>query len=179
VIDADEITRWDRTCSAIVRDYYAPGLDREDLMQEARIGVFKALRDFKGERGNLGAFVSLVVRRQVVTAVKTATRGKHTPLNFAVTAIEQDGEERDALELQAAAGADPFEVLRQRADHGAVADSIRNLSRLERDALVLMLAEHSYLEIAETLGTNYKAVDNAITRARLKLRGAHPEVRAA
>ena len=67
----------------IARQYFVPGWDRDDLLQEGTIGFFKAVRDFKEDRGSFSAFVDLCVRRQVITFIKTATRQKHASLNHA------------------------------------------------------------------------------------------------
>ncbi len=155
---------------ALARRFFAPGSDRDDLIQEATIGFFKAIRDFRDERGSFRAFVELCVRRQIVTFVKTATRQKYALLNL-------------ALSLDAAAFADSDKTLLTRL---AVRDTLQiNLdsdnaeflemlwhkcSELERGVLTMYSKGYRFDEMSLELNVNYKSIDNAIWRIKVKAR---------
>lgn len=179
MIDATEINRFEGLARTIVMDYFPPGgWTYDDLMQEARIGIYKGLRDFKAEGGlSLRNFIALCVKRQLFTAIKMATRLKDRNLNEATTVVVHDGEELDALELQAASGTDPFEVLQTRDALADLAHSIRGLTYREQAALAMIVNDRTYEEVAEALECGVKAVDNAMQRARAKLRAANPGLR--
>lgn len=170
---AEQLERWEPLCQAIVRQYFAPGHEREDLLQEARLAVFEALDAFRSSRGSLPSFVSLVVRRRVITAVKTATRQKHRPLNHSERVVRsEDGEEHDALDFVAAGSAtDPHAVLVAREELGETLRRMDQLSDLERAAVVGFANGASYEELAAAERSNVKAIDNAIQRGRQRLRG--------
>ena len=170
---------------AIARDYFLPGADVDDVRQEAMIGVWKALRDHDPERGSLRAFVALCVRRQLITAVKLATAGKHRPLSRAVYAdAPVAGEEDDLtlLDLLVAPGADPARIVEDREQLRELLDVVaHDLSPLERRALIGLANGLSYEELREdaselrsrsggpSTSVAPKSIDNALQRARRKL----------
>ena len=163
----NDLERWRPYALAISRAYFLPGAERADLEQEAMLGLFKALRDYRPDGGmSLRNFVALCVRRQVISAVKTATRQKHEPLTWAVRhETNEDGDELAAAELIPDPRADVVDLIAAREELGRIAGVVRDrLSPLERHALIGFATGHSY----EDLG-GHKLIDNALQRARHKL----------
>ena len=155
------------------RSYFLTGGDREDVVQEALIGLYKAVRDFDaGQGASFRAFAEVCVTRQVLTAVRAATRHKHGPLNDSVPLAGPDGDDT-AVVVDLLAGAGP----RDPADLLVTAERVRALqahvdrvlSDLETEVLRLHLEGRSYQEIAERLQRQVKAVDNALQRVKRKL----------
>ncbi len=153
---------------ALARQYFAPGGDRDDLIQEATIGFFKAIRDFRGDRGAFSAFLNLCIRRQIITFIKTATRRKHSALNFAVSLdvpIFADSEETFLGRLASREESLP-------GNSTEITEFLDTLfarcSKLERGVLSLYAKGFGYAEMAYELGVHYKAVDNAVWRVKVK-----------
>ena len=157
------------------RTYFLVGADREDIIQEGMIGLYKAVCDYDFDKQtSFRAFAELCITRQIITAIKSATRKKHMPLNTYVSLNRQvfDGEsERTLIDvIQSVHVSDPEETLIGRENYEAVAASIEQmLSRLEKNALELYLQGYSYQHIANALGKSTKCVDNAIQRVKKKL----------
>ncbi len=157
------------------KSYFLIGAEHEDVVQEGMIGLFKAIRDFSEE--NLSAFKSfaeLCITRQIITAIKTATRHKHAPLNSSISMDmpidDGDGEStvRDTIVLSAPD--DPHRIARGKHFCKQIREHIkRDLSRLEADALLLYIKGKSYQQIARELGCGVKQVDNALQRAKKKM----------
>lgn len=157
------------------RSYFLLGADHEDVVQEGMIGLFKAIRDFSGE--NLAAFRSfaeLCITRQIITAVKTATRHKHSLLNAYVSVelpvAEQDDEQplRDCLIEDRER--DPEELVLSREFRTEVDGHIKQvLSPLEAEALRRYIEGKSYQDIAVELHCGVKQIDNALQRAKKKM----------
>ena len=170
------VDRYRRFVRSRSRGYFIVGGDREDLEQEALIGFYKSVRDFKPElQASFRAFAELCINRQLITAIKTATRKNHQPLNHSVSfSAPRPGDDHDDRddEIPAAADllADPAEQLvaleRLAGTHEALAAS---LSPLEVDVLTLYVEGRSYEVIAEQVGRHVKAVDNALQRVKRKL----------
>lgn len=157
------------------RLYYLAGADHEDVIQEGMIGLFKAVRDFSGRhRHGFRCFAELCVTRQIITAVKAASRRKHRALNTYVSMDapvidhEVDGCLADVLEQGKEVSPEQLVLGRELHTHVAVRMS-SELSRLEREVLHLYLRGQSYDEIAESLRCNAKQVDNALQRGKRKL----------
>lgn len=170
MIDSTEITPWDGLAGQIVNQYFPPpGWEYADLMQEARIGVYRGLVDYRPDTGaSLRTFIALCVRRQVITALKTATRGKHTPLNDARTFIRNgDGDEVLLVDLLPVDGDEDYVGMIR-----AIFTACEGLSPLERRVFELLVAGHSYGEAGVELRVTYKTIDNAWQRAVHKLRDA-------
>lgn len=152
------------TMRAIVSCYYLPKGERADLMQEARLGAWSAIRDWESGRGaSFMTFARQCIHRKVITGVKTATRVKHTPLNGSVP--------DENVPARASAGSDPADLLTRRGrllDAAAAAHKLP-LSSLESEVLRLFDDGQPYVEIAARLGTHEKSIDNALQRARRKL----------
>lgn len=160
---------------ARARTYFIVGADREDLIQEGMIGLYKAMRDFKAERtASFRAFAELCIVRQIITAIKTATRQKHIPLNSYVslnTPIYTDESERK-LEDVISEGqvASPEEEMINHEDLVAMENSIGIiLSKFEARVMTAYLDGKSYQEIGEEVGRSVKSIDNALQRAKRKL----------
>lgn len=155
---------------ALARRYFAPGSDRDDVIQEATIGFFKAVRDFRGDRGAFGAFVDLCVRRQVVTFVKTATRQKHTALNRATSLdapIFHDSDETLIARLPAAEWP-PVDLGSDKTDF--LETLWQRCSALERGVLSMYSKGYGFDEMARELRVNYKSIDSAVWRVKVKAR---------
>ncbi len=165
--------RYKNTVRAKARPYYLIGADRDDLLQEGMIGLYKAVRDYVPGTASFRTFAEMCVRRQIITAIKTATRQKHIPLNSYVS-LYKNGEEPerpmlDILQLETEDPAESFVGKERYADLERLLDEL--LSPMEREVLRLYLDNRSYAEIAQTLGCGAKSVDNALQRSRKKLEG--------
>ncbi|WP_069366802.1 RNA polymerase sporulation sigma factor SigH [Salisediminibacterium beveridgei] len=157
------------------RSYFLIGGDHEDILQEGMIGLYKAIRDFKqGKESSFRAFAELCITRQIITAIKTATRQKHIPLNSYVSLDKPIyDEESDRTLLDVIIGSDetdPEELFITQEEatriEGAMSES---LSDLERQALMLYLEGSTYQEISEELDRHVKSIDNALQRVKRKL----------
>ncbi len=166
------LERHRRLARAKARDYFLLGADSEDLEQEGMIGLFKAARDFRPERQPcFRAFAELCVTRQVITAIKSARRQKHQPLNQYVSlSPPRSGEQGVEDLLESHQVADPAETVISNERLAAMRRSMGgSLSVLEVEVLRLYLEGRSYQEIGEELGRHVKAVDNALQRIKRKL----------
>ncbi|MGP7819256.1 RNA polymerase sporulation sigma factor SigH [Niallia sp. 01092] len=160
---------------AKARSYFLIGADKEDIVQEGMIGLYKAIRDFKGDKlSSFKAFAELCITRQIITAIKTATRQKHIPLNSYVSLDKPIyDEESDRTLMDVISGAkvlDPEELIinQEEFDHIEIKMS-ELLSDLERKVLALYLDGQSYQEISEELNRHVKSIDNALQRVKRKL----------
>jgi RNA polymerase sporulation-specific sigma factor len=154
------------------------GGDADDIEQEALIGLYKAVRDYRADRtSSFRAFAELCITRQIITAIKTATRYKHQPLNAYVSITgtpRSDDEPGNARTVDDLVDdrrlADPCEQIvsaeRMAALRGAMSEL---LSGLEVDVLRLFVAGKSYQEIGEELGRHVKSIDNALQRIKRKV----------
>ncbi|WP_017473685.1 RNA polymerase sporulation sigma factor SigH [Amphibacillus jilinensis] len=156
--------------------YFLIGADHEDIVQEGMIGLYKAIRDYKGDRrSSFRSFAELCVTRQIITAIKTATRQKHIPLNSYVSLDKpmfDEESERTLLDVLVNAEAmdDPQELLVNQESHGQVEGKlVKMLSGLERDVLILYLDGRTYQEISVELNRHIKSIDNALQRVKKKL----------
>jgi len=167
--------RYKQIVRSKARTYFLVGADREDIIQEGMIGLYKAVMDYQFDRQtSFRAFAELCITRQIITAIKSATRKKHMPLNTYISfnrSVFEGASERPFSDMLTSTRiSDPEEVLIGRENYAAVADSIKNsLSKLERGALELYLQGYSYQQIAEGLTISTKSVDNAIQRVKKKL----------
>ena len=167
--------RYKQIVRSKARTYFLIGADREDIIQEGMIGLYKAVMDYQFDRqSSFRSFAELCITRQIITAIKAATRKKHAPLNSYISfnySVNEGESERPLIDvLTSTRISDPEEVLIGRENYAAVADSIEHsLSKLERDALGLYLYGYSYQQIADHLQITTKSVDNAIQRVKKKL----------
>lgn len=157
------------------RTYFLIGADKEDIVQEGMIGLYKAIRDYdKNKLSSFKAFAELCITRQIITAIKTATRQKHTPLNSYVSLDKPIfDEESDRTLLDVIAGSksiDPEELLVNQEKFIDMELKLSELlSRLEKRVLHLYLDGRSYQEISAELNRHVKSIDNALQRVKRKL----------
>ncbi len=167
--------RYKQIVRSKARTYFLIGADREDIIQEGMIGLYKAVVDYQFDRNSsFRGFAELCITRQIISAIKAATRKKHVPLNTYISfnrPVYESETERPLIDvLTSTRISDPEEVLLGRESYAAVADSIEHsLSKLERDTLGLYLYGYSYQQIADHLQITSKSVDNAIQRVKKKL----------
>jgi RNA polymerase sporulation-specific sigma factor len=170
------LTKYRAFARVKARSYFLVGADREDIVQEGMIGLYKAIRDFNPDmQSSFRAFAELCVTRQIITAIKTATRQKHGPLNNYVSfhrpvGGDDDGERVLGDVIPTVAISDPADLV-------ISAERIRALqqhfdavlSDLETEVLRLYVEGKSYQEIAERLKRHVKSIDNALQRIKKKL----------
>ena len=150
-------------------------MKREDIIQEGMIGLYKAIRDFKEDKqANFSAFADLCATRQIVTAIKTATRLKHTPLNNYISLnkpMYENESEKTLIDLVAETiVSDPEQIVINAESFDQISSEIfKYLSKFEKDVLHLYLDGKSYQEISEELGRTSKSIDNALQRIKKKL----------
>ncbi|MGG4132632.1 RNA polymerase sporulation sigma factor SigH [Paenibacillus illinoisensis] len=169
------INKYRNFVRAKARSYFLIGADREDIIQEGMIGLYKSIRDFKGDKlASFKAFAELCITRQIITAIKTATRQKHIPLNSYVSLDKPIyDEESDRTLLDVICGtqvSDPEELIINQEEFVGLEDKMSEiLSDLERKVLMLYLDGRSYQEIAVDLDRHVKSIDNALQRVKRKL----------
>jgi RNA polymerase sporulation-specific sigma factor len=157
--------------------YFLVGGDSEDLIQEGLIGLYKAVRDFRSDKEtSFRSFAELCITRQIITAIKTATRFKHTPLNtyvsFSQTPAGQESEGDCTLgdALPGPMVDEPSIMVISTEELQSLVFCLgTGLSKLESDALRLYLEGSSYEEMAERLGVDTKTIDNALQRVKRKI----------
>ncbi len=169
------INKYRNFVKAKARSYFLIGADREDIIQEGMIGLYKAIRDFKGDKlSSFRAFAELCITRQIITAIKTATRQKHIPLNSYVSLnkpIYDEDSDRTLLDILSGAKiTDPEELMINREEYDDIEFKMGEiLSDLEWKVLMLYLEGKSYQEIALELRRHVKSIDNALQRVKRKL----------
>ena len=172
------LNRYRPYARAKARTYFLAGADREDIVQEGMIGLFKSVRDFDIEKNTaFRAFAELCITRQIITAIKTATRQKHIPLNSYVSLNKsaspggsEDTERSLEESLVGDAIDDPAELVISSEEISNIKASMgRLLSELETEVLQLYIDGKSYQEIADMLGRHVKSIDNALQRIKRKL----------
>jgi len=163
--------------------YFLAGGDAEDLIQEGLIGLYKAVRDYSPEKSSFRSFAELCVTRQIITAIKTATRYKHAPLNSYVSfshtpaGQESDGDCTLGDALPGPSVDDPSVCVISTEELQSLVFTLGSgLSKLEADALKLYLEGESYETMAERLDCDTKTIDNALQRVKRKVL-AHQESR--
>jgi RNA polymerase sporulation-specific sigma factor len=155
--------------------YFLIGADREDIIQEGMIGLYKAIRDFRREKlTSFRAFAELCITRQIITAIKTATRQKHIPLNSYISLnkpIYDEDSDRTLLDvISSIKVSDPEELVIDQEASATMRDQIKkNLSELEHKVLTAYLEGKSYQEMANELNRHVKSIDNALQRVKRKL----------
>lgn len=169
------ISKYENFVKAKAKSYFLIGADKEDIYQEGMIGLYKAIRDFKPDKlSSFKAFAELCVTRQIITAIKTATRQKHIPLNTYVSLnkpIYDEESDRTLLDiLSEAKVANPEELIISREELKHIQNEIGEvLSDLEMEVLMSYLDGKSYQEIACDLDRHAKSIDNALQRVKRKL----------
>ena len=169
------INKYKNFVRAKARSYFLIGADREDIVQEGMIGLYKAIRDYKEDKlSSFKAFAELCITRQIITAIKTATRQKHIPLNHYVSLdkpIYDEDSDRTLLDVICGTRvSDPEELIINQEEFSGLEDKMSEiLSDLERKVLMLYLDGRSYQEIAVDLKRHVKSIDNALQRVKRKL----------
>ncbi len=169
------IAKYKNFVRAKARSYFLIGADREDIIQEGMIGLYKAIRDFRNDKlSSFRAFAELCITRQIITAIKTATRQKHIPLNSYISLnkpIYEEDSDRTLMDvISGSKVSDPEELVISREEFGAIEQKMGELlSDLEWRVLVAYLDGKSYQEIAESLNRHIKSIDNALQRVKRKL----------
>jgi RNA polymerase sporulation-specific sigma factor len=186
--NADAYDRLVRRYYGFVRlkasSYFLVGGDSDDLIQEGLVGLYKAIRDFRTDReSSFRNFAELCITRQIITAVKTATRNKHSPLNqyvsFSSTPAGSSGDSEPTLDemIPGSTVHDPVnQVISSEELRALVACISTSLSELESRVLSLYLDGRSYEEVGQRLGCDCKTVDNALQRVKRKI-GQHLQSR--
>ncbi|NLB88211.1 MAG: RNA polymerase sporulation sigma factor SigH [Syntrophomonadaceae bacterium] len=160
---------------AKARSYFLIGADREDIIQEGMIGLFKAIRDYKSDKlTSFRAFAELCITRQIITAIKTATRQKHIPLNSYVSLnkpIYDEESDRTLMDILSTNKiTNPEEIVISREEFLFIEKKMGEiLSSLEWKVLMAYLEGKSYQEIAVELKRHVKSIDNALQRVKRKL----------
>ncbi len=168
------VSRYKNCILLKTRTYFLRGADKEDIMQEGMIGLIKAIRDYNSDKKtSFKSFAELCITRQIITAVKAATRQKHIPLNSYVSLNgHTDGdEERAPLELvDSTTRFNPEEYIIMRERCKQIDEHIlKLLSKFERNVLELYLTGKSYQEISQIADCSIKSIDNALQRIKRKL----------
>ncbi len=169
------INKYKSFVRAKARTYFLIGADREDIIQEGMIGLYKAIRDFREDKlSSFRAFAELCITRQIITAIKTATRQKHIPLNSYVSLnkpIFDEESDRTLMDMISEESiSDPEEMIINREEFTGIEVKMGEiLSGLEWEVLSLYLQGKSYQEIAEELDRHVKSIDNALQRVKRKL----------
>lgn len=159
-----------------VGKYFMIGAEREDIMQEGMIGLFKAIKSFNVEKQNsFKSFANICIERQLITAIKSSNRQKHMPLNsyLSLNTAAYDNNEEDSVELidtfDSKTIEDPLETIMKKEYYAEVENAVnKSLSKFEKQVLERFMKGESYVVIAQKLDSPVKSVDNAIQRIRKK-----------
>ena len=158
-----------------VNKYFIIGAEKEDIVQEGLIGLYKAIKDYKPDKQNsFKSFANLCIERQLITAIKTSNRQKHMPLNsyLSLNQVAYEGEDNDTELIDTFDSKtieDPLETITKREYYARVESTIdKMLSDFEKRVLNRYIKGESYVQIAERLNAPVKSVDNAIQRIRKK-----------
>lgn len=169
------ITKYKNFVRSKSRSYFIIGADKEDIIQEGMIGLFKAIRDFKAEKEScFRAFAELCITRQMITAIKTATRQKHMPLNSYVSLnkpISEEDNDRTLMDvLTSSHPTDPEEIFISKEEYSRLESVMdEELSEFELKVLQYYLDGRTYQEIAKDVDRHVKSIDNALQRVKRKL----------
>ncbi|MDQ4005202.1 MAG: RNA polymerase sporulation sigma factor SigH [Actinomycetota bacterium] len=170
------LTRYRNFARMKARSYFLAGADKDDIVQEGMIGLYKAIRDFSADRqASFRAFAEICITRQIITAVKTATRQKHVPLNSYVSLNKPISTEEDpdwVLQdvIQTEEVADPAELVISHDELRSIKIAFAEiLSDFEAEVLHMYVEGKSYQEIAGHLGRHVKSIDNALQRIKRKV----------
>ena len=169
------INKYKNFVRAKARTYFLIGADREDIIQEGMIGLYKAIRDYRYDRqASFRAFAEICVTRQIITAIKTATRQKHIPLNSYVSlnkpVFDEESERTLGEVVVTEKDGNPEDLFINQENLMDIESTMNKiLSPLEQEVVGLYLEGKSYQEIAEQLNRHVKSVDNALQRVKRKL----------
>ncbi len=169
------INKYKNFVRAKARTYFLIGADREDIIQEGMIGLYKAIRDYRCDRqASFRAFAEICVTRQIITAIKTATRQKHIPLNSYISlnkpVFDEESERTLGEVVTTDKASNPEDLFINQENLLDIESTMhRILSPLEQEVVALYLEGKSYVEIAQQLNRHVKSVDNALQRVKRKL----------
>ena len=169
------IEKYKNLVKSRARTYFLIGAAQEDIVQEGMIGLFKAVRDFNGSKtASFRAFAELCITRQIITAIKTATRQKHIPLNSYISlnrpVFDDDAEQTLLDTISEKKVFDPEEIVITKEHFMSLREKMsKNLSKLEWNVLSLYLDGKSYVEIAKIVKKSEKSIDNALQRIKRKV----------
>ena len=170
------LTRYRNFTRLKARSYFLAGADRDDIVQEGMIGLYKAIRDFNaGREASFRAFAEVCITRQIITAVKTATRQKHLPLNQSVSLNKPlaGGDDPDwVMEdvLQTEQVSDPAELVISHDELASMKIALsETLSDFEAEVLHMYVEGKTYHEISRSLSRHVKSIDNALQRIKRKV----------
>ncbi|MQA99379.1 MAG: RNA polymerase sporulation sigma factor SigH [Actinobacteria bacterium] len=170
------LKRYRHYARAKARSYFLSGADKDDIVQEGMIGLYKAIRDYQASKNiAFRAFAELCITRQIITAIKTATRQKHQPLNSYVSlsrgyAASGEGDRALVDVLVTDHEPDPADVVIDSEEMSVIRSSMgRVLSNFESQVMQLYVEGKSYQQIADMLGKHAKSIDNALQRIKRKL----------
>ena len=169
------IDKYQNLVNVKVGKYFLIGAEREDIIQEGMIGLFKAIKNYDAEKQNsFKTFANMCIERQLITAIKSSNRQKHMPLNsylsLNLSAYENDDDNTELLEtFQSKTMEDPLETLMKKEYYEYIENTMdKTLSKFEKKVLNRFMKGESYTMIAEKLEAPVKSVDNAIQRIRKK-----------
>ena len=156
------------------RGYFIFGADKEDVIQEGMVGLYKAIRDYKPEReASFISFAELCINRQIISAIKAAGRQKHIPLNTSISIdkpVSGDDEDYTYLDFLSKTGGNPEDEIIGRENFKLLEREIlSNLSKMEQKVLGYYLRGRSYTQIAGIMGKDEKSIDNALQRIKKKV----------
>ena len=168
------LERYNDVVNMKANKFFMVGAEREDMVQEGMIGLYKAVKSFDTEKQNsFKTFANMCIERQLITAIKTSNRQKNMPLNSYLslnTAAYEDDEDTSVLEVfNSHTTEDPLDTITKKEYYERIEYAIdKNLSSFEKQVLARFIRGESYVTIAEKLDTQVKSVDNAIQRIRKK-----------
>ena len=168
------IKKYKNFVKAKAKSYFLIGADKEDIIQEGMIGLYKAVRDFDASKTNsFKGFADICITRQIITAIKTATRQKHIPLNSYISLnkpVYDEESERTLLDIIATIVTDPEELIISKEELKHIESKMNELlSDLELQVVEYYLNGKSYQYIADKLKRDVKSIDNALQRVKRKL----------
>ena len=166
------IERYKSLIEIRVSNYFINGAEKDDLMQEGRIGLFKAIMNYNAEKdASFNTFANLCIERQLINAVKNSNRQKHMPLNnyVSLNGSDDDNSSENIDTVLNNSVEDPLDTITKKEYMNEINDTLdKNLSDFEKDVLDILLKGYKYDEIAQKLDSNSKAIDNSIQRIRKK-----------
>ncbi len=170
------LEKYKKLVNVKVGKYFIIGAEKEDIVQEGMIGLFKAIQNFNEEKQNtFKSFANICIERQLITAIKSSNRQKHMPLNsyLSLNTSAYDNNEEDSVELidtfNSKTVEDPLETVMKKEYYEEVENAVnKHLSKFEKQVLNRFIKGDSYITIAQKLDSPVKSVDNAIQRIRKK-----------
>lgn len=165
-------------CKSLIRKktrgYFIFGADKEDVIQEGMVGLYKAIRDYKPEKeASFISFAELCINRQIISAIKAASRQKHIPLNTSISMdrpVTNDDEDYTYLDFLSKTGGNPEdEVIGKENLKILEREILKNLSKMEQEVLSYYLRGRSYTQIAVLMNKDEKSIDNALQRIKKKV----------